>query len=163
MVKHLEHLFESTFTVKGIPVRIRGRVNRIDYCPADDEWTIIDYKTGATRKYPRGLPFRVDFGSAEDIHRQVSSFQLPLYAHLLAQSLDGHSHRINAKLIFSKNNQEELLFTPGKAEERVAIETGYMRGVETVLGHILDRNGPFAPFDDLACSVCPFNLLCHVS
>ncbi len=163
VVTHLEQPFDSTLTAGGISVRIRGRVDRIDYCPSDDEWTVIDYKTGGTREYPRGMPGRVDFGSLEDIHRQVPSFQLPLYVYLLGQSLNGHSHRINAKLIFLKNNQEELLFKTDKAEERGAVQAGYMTGAETVLSHMLDRSEPFKPFDDLACPACPFNLLCHVS
>ncbi|HEY3275241.1 MAG TPA: PD-(D/E)XK nuclease family protein [Syntrophorhabdaceae bacterium] len=163
IVKHLEAPFDSPFDAAPIPVRLKGRVDRIDFCPGRDEYTIVDYKTGATREYPRGLLGKTDFDSIEEIHRRVPSFQLPLYVHLLRQSLGGPSQRINGKLLFLKNNQEEVLFKTDEAGERDALQEGYMRGVSTVFTHILDRSLSLRPFDDLSCAVCPFNLLCHVS
>jgi ATP-dependent helicase/nuclease subunit B len=161
-VKYLEHPFDSRLEAGGVSVQVRGRVDRIDFCPDASEYMIIDYKTGGTREYPRGMPSKTDFDSIEDIHRRVPTFQLPLYVHLLGQSQDGPSHGVNAKLIFLKNNQEEMLFKMHGEDEREAQQAGYMRGVRTVLSDILDRSKPIRPFDDLACPACPFNLLCHV-
>ncbi len=162
IVKYLEQAFESPFQAGDVSVRLKGRVDRIDFCPEKDEFTIIDYKTGGAGQYSRGTFLKTDFRSMADIHGQGVTFQLPVYITLFRGNHPSSSQKVNAKLIFLKNNREEMLFKTAAPEERESVEEKYMEGVSTVLGHILDRSVPFKPFDDLACSACPFNLLCHV-
>ena len=162
MVKYLEKSFEATLPVNGLSVRFKGRIDRIDYSPSTDEYTIIDYKTGGGRQYPGTVVSRVDFGSIEYIHRYIPTFQLPLYIHCFRETLENPFQKVNGKVIFLKNNQEEPLFKRDDPEERAMVQEKYMEGVATVLRDILDPGKAFRPFDDLSCSTCAFRLLCHV-
>lgn len=64
----------ALFDVDGRPLRLRGRIDRIDFHP-ELGWAILDYKTSETPKRP------------EDSHRDSSKawidLQLPLYRHLV--------------------------------------------------------------------------------
>ena len=162
IVKHLEQAFDANMTVGAHLIKFKGRMDRVDYSPEDDEYTIVDYKTGGSKEYPRRALSGVDFSSVEDIHRHVPTFQLPLYVYLFRQTHECRPGSVNAKLVFLKVNREELLFGSGNAEERESAEERYMEGVRTVLADITDPTRPFKPFDDLACFACRFNLLCHV-
>ena len=66
---------ECAFDVDGVPVRLRGVIDRIDI--RGDEWTILDYKTGAR-----------DAKGPAATHRRRSgewtNLQLPLYRRLAA-------------------------------------------------------------------------------
>lgn len=64
----------AVITVDGRPMRLRGRIDRIDRNERTGRWRIIDYKTGDAGKGP------------EQTHRRSGEWvdlQLPLYAHLL--------------------------------------------------------------------------------
>lgn len=39
---------------KGKSIRIRGRIDRVDYDEVNDEWHVWDYKSGSTYEYDRG-------------------------------------------------------------------------------------------------------------
>ena len=163
IVTYLEVTLEASFQAGAHPIRLKGRADRIDYCPGADEYTIIDYKTGGTWQYHRRGVLKSDFRSMTEIHRSVPTFQLPLYAYLFRETAALRpSQLVNGKLIFLKDNKEEPLFKANEAEIRESIQARYVEGVETVVGEILDQTQPFTPFDDLACPACPFNLLCHV-
>ena len=162
VVKYLEQPFETNLATGSHSMKFKGRIDRVDYSPDGDEYTILDYKTGGRKEYLRRALARVDFGSVADIHRYVPTFQLPLYVYLLSQNSDCPQGGVNAKLVFLKTNGEESLFGGSNAEEREAMQERYMEGIRIVLADILDRSKPFKPFDDLACSTCRFNLLCHV-
>ncbi len=71
--------------VDGVPVSLRGKIDRIDHNPDTGEWAIFDYKTGDHGETP------------EETHRKGRrnnkewvDLQLPLYRRLLAGILDGH-------------------------------------------------------------------------
>ena len=161
VVKYLEQTFDADLDVGARSVRLRGRVDRVDYFP-DDEYVIVDYKTGSFKQYSRRALPSVDLSSIEDIHRRIPTFQLPLYVHMFGQNHDGRPEGVNAKLVFLKTNKEEFLFGSADREDRENVQSRYMEGVRTVLADMLDPSKPFRPFDDLACSACRFNLLCHV-
>ncbi len=59
--------------VDGVPMRIRGRIDRID-AHADGRWAIIDYKTGDNPKTP---------DKAHRFRGRWVDLQLPLYRHLV--------------------------------------------------------------------------------
>jgi len=162
IVKYLEQSVDANLDVGARSIRLRGRTDRVDYSPDDDEYVIIDYKTGGLKQYPRRALSSVDLSSVEDIHRRIPTFQLPLYVYMFGQNHDVRPGGVNAKLLFLKTNRDELLFGSAGREDRESVQKRYMEGVRTVLTHILDPSKPFKPFDDLSCSGCRFNLLCHV-
>lgn len=59
----------------GRTIRLRGRIDRIDYHPGREEWAIFDYKTGDKGKDP---------AKAHHSGEDWVDFQLPLYRHLAA-------------------------------------------------------------------------------
>ena len=82
VLKYLETRIENTIDVDGHRVKIKGRIDRVDFFPHNNEYVIIDYKTGGTKQYPRNALKRVDFRSMEEIHKYINSFQLPIYIYL---------------------------------------------------------------------------------
>jgi ATP-dependent helicase/nuclease subunit B len=62
------------FHVDGVPFFLKGRIDRIDYHPADDRWAVLDYKTSASATTPEKA-HRTRDGGWKDL-------QLPLYRHL---------------------------------------------------------------------------------
>jgi ATP-dependent helicase/nuclease subunit B len=162
VLKHLETRIENTIDIDGQLVKIKGRIDRVDYFPHNNEYMIIDYKTGGTKQYPRSALKRVDFRSMEEIHRHVNSLQLPVYIHLFINRFSISLANTNAKLMLLRSNDEEKLFNDGGSEEKEAAFAQYMEGVTTVIKELLDPSKPFAPFDTRSCSACVFNNLCHV-
>lgn len=76
--RHTEIGFGKNVTLTladGSDIKLRGRIDRIDYHPQRDEWIIFDYKTSDRGQSP------------EQTHRQQKEWidlQLPLYRHLAA-------------------------------------------------------------------------------
>jgi ATP-dependent helicase/nuclease subunit B len=162
VLKHLEARIENIIDVDGRRIKMKGRIDRVDYFPHNNEYMIFDYKTGGTKQYPRSALKRVDFRSMEEIHRYVNSFQLPIYIYLFTNHFDIPLADTNAKLMLLRNNDEEKLFNDGGPEEKEAAFAQYMEGITTVIKELLDPSKPFAPFDTGNCSICAFNDLCHV-
>jgi CRISPR/Cas system-associated exonuclease Cas4 (RecB family) len=162
ILKYLETRIENTMDINGHSVKIKGRIDRVDYFPHNNEYVIIDYKTGGTKQYPRSSLKRVDFCSMEEIHKYVRSFQLPIYISLFMNRFSIPLKDTNAKLILLRNNDEEVLFNNCAPEEKEAVFAQYMEGVTTVINELLDPSKPFTPFDTDPCSTCAFNNLCHV-
>jgi ATP-dependent helicase/nuclease subunit B len=162
ILKHLEARIESMIDVDGHRVKIKGRIDRVDFFPHNNEYMIVDYKTGGTKQYPRSALKRIDFCSMEEIHRYVNSFQLPIYTYLFMDRFDIPLANTNAKLILLRNNDEEELFNNHASEEKEAAFAQYMEGVTTVIKGLLDPSKPFTPFDTNSCPNCAFNNLCHI-
>ena len=162
IVKYLETNIEDTIDINGYRIRLKGRIDRIDYCPSNNEYIIADYKTGGAKQYPQSIVKRVDFQSMQEIHKHVNSFQLPIYTYLFMNRFDIPLADTNAKLILLRNNDEEALFGGLAQDEKEAAFARYMEGVATVIKDILDPVKPFMPFDTDACPACAFNNLCHV-
>jgi ATP-dependent helicase/nuclease subunit B len=160
--KYLETRIEDTMDVSGHRIRLKGRIDRVDFFPHSNEYVIIDYKTGGTKQYPRNTLKRVDFSLMEEIRKYVYSFQLPLYVYLFMNRFGIPLAAINAKLVLLRNNDDEKLFNDGGSEEKEAAFAQYMEGVVTVMKDILDPAKPFTSFDTLTCPACAFKNLCHV-
>jgi ATP-dependent helicase/nuclease subunit B len=161
VLKYLETRIEDTMDVDGHRIRLKGRIDRIDFFPHNNEYVIIDYKTGGTKQYPRNVLKRVDFSSTEAIHKYINSLQLPIYVYLFTNRFSVPLADANAKLILLRNNDEEVLFNCSP-EEKEAAFAQYMQGVTTITNELLDPSKPFTPFDADHCSTCAFNSLCHL-
>jgi ATP-dependent helicase/nuclease subunit B len=79
------------FDVDGEPIRLTGRIDRIDHNPATGEWAVFDYKTGDRAATP-DQAHRA--GRGED--RDWVDLQLPLYRHILPHVLDASGSRVFA-------------------------------------------------------------------
>lgn len=162
-IKYVETKVEHMVNVDEYRIRMKGRIDRVDFYPHNNTYMIIDYKTGGgTGQYPRNSLKHINFHSMEDIHRYVNSFQLPLYIYLFMNRFDISVTDVNAKLVLLKNNAEEVLFDDKNPEEKETIFTQYMDGVATTIRDILDPSRPFSPFDTDSCETCSFRNLCHV-
>jgi CRISPR/Cas system-associated exonuclease Cas4 (RecB family) len=161
-LKYLETRMENIIDINGQRVKIQGRIDRVDYFPHNNEYMIIDYKTGGTRQYPLGSLKRVDFNSMEEVHKYIHSFQLPIYIHLFINHFSISLANTNAKLILLRNNDEDVLFNNRTSDEREADFALYMEGVTTVLKELFDPSKPFTSFDTRHCPDCAFKNLCHV-
>jgi hypothetical protein len=162
IIQYLEETVRGDIITGDGPIRLKGRIDRIDFCLYNNENMIIDYKTGNTRQYSQNILKKTDFSSIDDIHKNVESFQLPLYVYLFHRMFSKPINDINAKLVLLKNNEEELLFDDNQGIDRESALGIYMNGVKTVLTDLLDSSKPFKPFDDNLCSACPFIGLCHL-
>ena len=162
VLKHLETRIENSMDIDGHQVKIKGRIDRIDFFPHNNDYVIIDYKTGGTKQYPRNALKRIDFSSMEQIHKDVNSFQLPIYTYLFMNRFNILLANTNAKLILLRNNDEEVLFSNRTSDEKEADFALYMEGVTTVLKELLDPSKPFTAFDTSLCSTCTFRNLCHI-
>ena len=162
IIKYLETNIEEAMDINGYVIRMKGRIDRIDYYPHTNEYAISDYKTGGTKQYSQNIVKRVDFQSMQSIHEQINSFQLPIYTYLFMNRFGIPLADTNAKLILLRNNDEEDLFGDLAPDRKETIFAPYMEGVSTVIKDILDPARPFAPFDTDSCRMCAFSNLCHV-
>jgi len=161
IIQYLEETVRGDIITGNGTIRFKGRIDRIDLSLHSNENMIIDYKTGNTRQYSQNILKKTDFSSIDDIHKNVESFQLPLYVYLFHKMFSAPIKDINAKLVLLKNNEEELLFEDKQGIDRESALNMYMDGVKTVLTDLLDSSKPFKPFDDDLCGKCPFNGLCR--
>lgn len=76
----------APFDVDGTIVRLKGRIDRIDYHEGRNEWALFDYKTSERAEPP------------EDAHRKRSGewtdLQLPLYKAILPQVVDADGRSV---------------------------------------------------------------------
>jgi len=66
------------FEVDGVPIRLTGRIDRIDYHAEEEAWMVFDYKTGDRGHDPEATHRRGREGAREWV-----DLQLPLYRHIL--------------------------------------------------------------------------------
>jgi ATP-dependent helicase/nuclease subunit B len=71
------------FDVDGTPIRLTGRIDRIDHHPATGRWAVFDYKT-SEKADPPGKAHRSGRGEAA----VWIDLQLPMYRHILPHVLD---------------------------------------------------------------------------
>jgi hypothetical protein len=68
------------FPVDGLPLVLKGRIDRIDWHPRQQLWQVLDYKTADAGKAPEAVHRRPD----GDGGKRWVDLQLPLYRHLAA-------------------------------------------------------------------------------
>ncbi len=162
IVVHLEQRFGRTINAGGTDINLIGTIDRVDLDPGTGQYMIVDYKTGGAAQYSKSLPRRISVASMSDIHRCISSFQLPLYIYLFSGQQNIPAAAVNAKLALLRNNTEEHFFKGASQEEKEGLYEIYLEGAKTALVDIFDPARPFTPFDDKGCGECVFNHLCHV-
>lgn len=161
-IRYLEETIRNRIDAGSHSINLKGRLDRVDFIPHDNEYILIDYKTGGSKQYPHNIAEKIDLNSIEDIHNTINSFQLPLYLFLFHTTFSIPVKNLNAKLILLKNNDEELLFKGDATDEKAQTLTQYMEGIRTVLRDMLDITKPFRPFDNELCNKCAFSNLCHM-
>ncbi|MCA9080687.1 MAG: PD-(D/E)XK nuclease family protein [Planctomycetaceae bacterium] len=110
----------------GRSVKLRGRIDRIDYHPGRNEWAIFDYKTGERA------------GDPDKAHREQGQWinlQLPLYRHLAKPlGVTGKVHLGYISLPRDTNEIQEHLADWTEEELREADQTA-----QRVIQQILDE------------------------
>jgi len=160
IVTHIEHTIDDRISLNGISVHFRGRMDRVDYDPSTNTYTIIDYKTGNLRGYSSRTMQTMDVTSIDDIRHSIQSLQLPIYVQLFSMVYSIPVENINGTFILLRNNEEKALYN-NTGRERMVMHERYMKACSQILTHILDKNQPFAPVDDEHCSQCAYTILCH--
>ncbi|MBN1899051.1 MAG: PD-(D/E)XK nuclease family protein, partial [Spirochaetes bacterium] len=160
IIKHIEEEIQLDVDLGGIKLPCKGRIDRIDYYPDTGKYMIVDYKTGGGTQYSAAAVLRTDMGNKEEIHKNIKTFQLPLYLYLFHKKFSIPMGDIDAKLIWLQKNEEEYLFN--KEKERDILFQKYLQGVRTILKDIFSLSQPFQPFDEEFCQKCEFNSLCYL-
>ncbi len=134
------------------PMRITGRIDRIDRHEKTNEWCIIDYKTSESAKTPDKAHRGRNFFGGEWI-----DVQLPLYQHLAAQhGIDG---AVSLAYFTMPKDPAGVAVRPAlwnDAQLEEAIETA-----RTVLKKI--RQGAFEMNPDLGKSYDDFSRICRTT
>ena len=158
----LEESFTSKLSLDKSEVRLSGRIDRVDLDPSTGTYTVIDYKTGTSKQYPAKIVQRASFDDILSIHDHVTSFQLPIYMYVFSEQKGIPMDRMDAKLILLGSNIEELFFKKNDEAVKALLLNAYMKGLETVISHMLNPDHPFTAFDMDGCIDCPAKGLCHM-
>ncbi len=134
------------------PMRITGRIDRIDRHEKTNDWCIIDYKTSESAKTP------------EQAHRGKNVFdgdwidvQLPLYQYLAAQhGIEGEVHLAYFNVPKDPAGAEVRRATWDSDQLQEAIETA-----QRVVREI--RDGQFEMTEDIGTSYDDFTRICRTT
>jgi hypothetical protein len=145
----------SAFVVDGVPVKLSGKIDRIDRHPDDDRWEILDYKTSARGKSPER--------THRDSHGWID-LQLPLYRHLLVEvegipDLDlGNPERVGVGYFNIPAHAEEVqIVTASWSNVEYESADDAARDVVRAV-----RQGRFWPPNDAAAGAFPeFDAICQ--
>lgn len=157
VIRHTEFKFATTtmLDVPGQePMPIRGKIDRIDYNEARDQWRIIDYKTGE-----RGQsPFEVHHGRKtlpRDGELPWRDLQLPLYRYLAQQHDVGDNIEL-AYIVLPKKADDVALRVAGWEQEHLAAAIDVARSVVRDI-----RAGSFRMNRESASPFDPFARICQ--
>ncbi|TWT30107.1 PD-(D/E)XK nuclease family protein [Blastopirellula retiformator] len=146
--ENAEH--EPILMVDDVPVRLKGRIDRIDHHPDTNRWAVVDYKTGDTAKKPE-----TDHHKGKFEERDWFNVQLPFYR-LIARELGIGPH------------VEVGYFTlPAKREDTryraAAWEDADFDQAEGVIAEVVRRirNGEFWPPSDVGQNNDEFSRICQ--
>ena len=140
-------------------VLFRYTIDRIDQVE-ENEWLVIDYKTGSNNSVPRNLKALLSMEyNRQSIKEILRSFQLPLYYYFVAQEFPKVS--LNAVLY----NIRTLKSTPFIAKEdinhRKKITGICLEALNCIFAEILNPNIDFFPDkEERNCVHCPFRQAC---
>jgi ATP-dependent helicase/nuclease subunit B len=133
----------------GAPMRLRGRVDRIDFHRERRAWRIIDYKTSDAGRSPR------------ETHRAGSrpdaawvDLQLPLYRHALAPWLESLEPGSTIELGYIRLAASDALAGWSAADFSAAEEAEAIEAARAVVRGIregrFERGAPLGPWDPFA-------------
>jgi hypothetical protein len=138
---------DSTVEVDGRPVRLRGRIDRIDYHQESDKWYLFDYKSSETAKKP------------EKVHQKDGEWidlQLPLYRYLFCRSLEPEARPELGYIVLPKDVEKTgQLLADWSEEELVDAD----RTARRVIRDIRDQKywpmaKPPPPFAEAFSAIC---------
>ncbi len=149
----------------GPPVRVEGRLDRLDALPGG-RFRLTDYKLGKN-------PERYDLPSEDPpdpqadrraLWKGLRSLQLPLYAEMVRRSRGVPGEALEARLVSLRDPGRKA-----KLEERVScglasfLDHCVLPVVRRLAAEILDPDLPFEadPADPQECKKCPYAPLCR--
>lgn len=157
-VHALELTCEEDMTFNGKTIRLKGKIDRVDYLLTKKEYLIIDYKTGQADTVKKKTDLALH--TVKEVREQIASFQLPLYVYLFHKKTGVGLERINAKFLLLKNGTEKGLYEGLGEKDRVALFRRYMHALSLVIQHMFDPAEPMRRFDEKSCERCDFRDLC---
>lgn len=148
----------------GPPVRVEGRLDRLDALPGG-RFRLTDYKSG--KDLQKGLPSKEPPDVQADrrtLWKGLRSLQLPLYAEMVRRSRSVPAEALEARLVSLREPGREA-----KLEERVScglasfLDHCVLPVVRRLAAEILDPDLPFEadPADPQECKKCPYAPLCR--
>jgi len=170
--KHLSAPFDL---INNVPIRLKGKVDRID--KKEDEYLIIDYKTGSEANIPK-IKKLMDFvnsktdkalSNRQEMKELIVSFQLPVYLYLFYKNADKLNMeyvnwgQLNASLYMIRDKKDicKPLFKT-KDDREGLMEQVFIPSLKGLICEILDPSKPFVhdDTDERACKYCPFSIIC---
>jgi len=142
------HDFEKGFTGIAVapPVRLRGKIDRIDLSTDGRQARVLDYKTG-----------KVPAGQRDDSLARGTALQLPLYLLAAEQLLPGVTVAQASYLYFTlRGRYREISFSRAALADQRGALTGMLQTAAEMI-----RAGVFAQFATEAnCRDCQFRVIC---
>lgn len=132
------------------PMRIKGKIDRIDLNERDGSWMIIDYKTSEAGKTPDKT-----HKAARSSGRVWDDLQLPLYRHLAAQH--GYAGPIQlAYMNLPKKSEQEALhvarWSPADLDDAIGTARDVVRNIRA--GRFEMAEDYPARFEDAFANIC---------
>ncbi|PIE86302.1 MAG: hypothetical protein CSA05_01305 [Bacteroidia bacterium] len=163
--KKYEVYFPLSIDKKKVNIRLKGFIDRIDF--VDNQYRIIDYKTGKAEKIFSSID---ELFNRELNDRKKSIMQLFVYLYF-AQSKNPNIQTnlgiYDIKNIFSENFDPYIYFkanrelTRCKPADNAMFLQEFLSNFEDVLMEIFNKNIPFSQTKNLAyCQLCPYNAIC---
>ena len=140
--------FEKPFNGIAVapPVRLRGKIDRIDFSPDGRQARVLDYKTG-----------QVPAGQHDDSLARGTALQLPLYLLAAEQLLTGVTVEQASYLYFTlRGRYREISFSRAALVAQRGALTGMLQTAAEMI-----RAGVFTQFATEAnCRDCQFRVIC---
>lgn len=156
IILSVEKKFEDKIDFSDIRLNFKFIIDRIEKT-LDDTILVIDYKTGTISDLDELEEFEK---TTEYIRSKVTSFQLPLYVHIVEKNYC--VNRINA-MIYSVKNPEnsKILFKDILSKEE--IQRKYFEALEHIISEIFDIKIPFYAdtSDEKKCRFCEYRYMCR--
>ncbi|MDI6785333.1 MAG: PD-(D/E)XK nuclease family protein [bacterium] len=141
----------------GDNVCLSGKIDRIDR--HDEEYLIIDYKTGNLDRHSFKL-FNKILQNREEMKEEVKSFQLPFYVLLYQKTYSIPYQKINSKLVSLQTTKERFLFANEDREE--FLENIFLPTIKNLIEEILNPEIPFiSDYKNKECPYCPYPTFCR--
>lgn len=156
----LETKRRDTLELRSGVVEFVYAVDRVDELQ-DGGVVVIDYKTGGSDIYPRGLTnLRNMKMTRTSIKENLKSFQLPLYYYFISK--DFPQRNLNAELYNILTLKRRPFMSESDYKYREEIIEICFKALEVVYQEILNPEIPFKPDEDKRrCSYCSFKGMCY--
>ncbi len=172
-VKNIDHEFKvievekslkSSYKIDNININLKGRIDRVDIERNNDieEYIIIDYKTGDSKKRFEFKEDLIDESDVEKIRVNIKTFQPFIYIYMFLNNMKNLSiEHIDAKLLYLGDLKESLLLKSNKKYDKNEIYEYYNHLLKNVLKEIIDPDKPFIKYNKVECEYCEFSGFCR--